>query len=269
MIKRFGAVAVQLAMVFQLYSLNVSAIQLEDAVSSNQVQQEQQQEQTPQQQEQTQQQEPQQQEQTTQQTQPQTSMGILNDLENVDLTAEQSSMASSINGMVYKVAQLLVHVISYGLTAALTVRVLLDLTYIAVPFIRVILANGYTGTASQSNSGGFGGGGFGGGGFGGGGFGGGGFGGGGFGSSSSGSSHGQGNPGKIQWVQNEALNAVAEQQSNKGVGAQFKLYSKEMTITLVAVPILLVLALTGALWKLGFAIGYAISAIIGSIGTAF
>ena len=259
MIKRFGAVAVQLAMVFQLYSLNVSAIQLEDAVSSNQVQQEQQQEQTPQQQEQTQQQEPQQQEQTTQQTQPQTSMGILNDLENVDLTAEQSSMASSINGMVYKVAQLLVHVISYGLTAALTVRVLLDLTYIAVPFIRVILANGYTGTASQSNSGGFGGGGFGGGGFGGGGF----------GSSSSGSSHGQGNPGKIQWVQNEALNAVAEQQSNKGVGAQFKLYSKEMTITLVAVPILLVLALTGALWKLGFAIGYAISAIIGSIGTAF
>ena len=42
-----------------------------------------------------------------------------------------------------------------------------------------------------------------------------------------------------------------------------------MTITLVAVPILLVLALTGALWKLGFAIGYAISAIIGSIGTAF
>ena len=264
MIKRFGAVAVQLAMVFQLYSLNVSAIQLEDAVSSNQVQQEQQQEQTPQQQEQTQQQEPQQQEQTTQQTQPQTSMGILNDLENVDLTAEQSSMASSINGMVYKVAQLLVHVISYGLTAALTVRVLLDLTYIAVPFIRVILANGYTGTASQSNSGGFGGGGFGGGGFGGGGFG-----GGGFGSSSSGSSHGQGNPGKIQWVQNEALNAVAEQQSNKGVGAQFKLYSKEMTITLVAVPILLVLALTGALWKLGFAIGYAISAIIGSIGTAF
>ena len=254
---------VQLAMVFQIYSLNVSAIQLEDAVSSNQVQQEQQQEQT-------QQQEPQQQEQTTQQTQPQTSMGILPDLENADLTAEQSSMASSINGMVYDVAQFLVQVISYGLTVALTVRVLLDLTYIAVPFIRVILANGYTGTASQSNSGGFGGGGFGGGGFGGGGFGGGGFGGGGFGGSSSGSSHGQGSAGKIQWVQNEALNAVAEQQSNsKGVGAQFKLYSKEMTITLVAVPILLVLALTRTLWKLGFAIGYAISAIIGSIGTAF
>lgn len=269
MIKRFGAVMVQLAMVFQLYSLNVSAIQLEDAVSSNQVQQEQQQEQAPQQQEQTPQQEPQQQEQTTQQTQPQTSMGILNDLENVDLTAEQSSMASSINGMVYKVAQLLVQVISYGLTVALTVRVLLDLTYIAVPFIRGILANGYTGTASQSNSGGFGGGGFGGG-FGGGGFGGGGFGGGGFGGSSSGNPSGQGSAGKIQWVQNEALNAVAEQQSNsKGVGAQFKLYSKEMTITLVAVPILLVLALTGALWQLGFAIGYAIQAIIGSIGTAF
>lgn len=261
---------VQLAMVFQLYSLNVSAIQLEDAVSSNQVQQEQQQEQTPQQAPQQQEQTTQQQEQTTQQTQPQTSMGILNDLENVDLTAEQSSMASSINGMVYKVAQLLVQVISYGLTAALTVRVLLDLTYIAVPFIRVILANGYTGTASQSNSGGFGGGGFGGGGFGGGGFGGGGFGGGGFGGSSSGNASGQGSAGKIQWVQNEALNAVAEQQSNsKGVGAQFKLYSKEMTITLVAVPILLVLALTGALWQLGFAIGYAISAIIGSIGTAF
>ena len=260
----------QLVMVFQLYSLNVSAIQLEDAVSSNQVQQEQQQEQAPQQQEQTQQQEPQQQEQTTQQTQPQTSMGILNDLENVDLTAEQSSMASSINGMVYKVAQLLVQVISYGLTVALTVRVLLDLTYIAVPFIRGILANGYTGTASQSNSGGFGGGGFGGGGFGGGGFGGGGFGGGSFGGGSSGNASGQGSAGKIQWVQNEALYAVAEQQSNsKGAGAQFKIYSKEMTITLVAVPILLVLALTGALWQLGFAIGYAISAIIGSIGTAF
>lgn len=262
---------VQIAMVFQLYSLNVSAIQLEDAVSSNQVQQEQQQEQAPQQQEQapqqqeqTQQQEPQQQEQTTQQTQPQTSMGILNDLENIDLTAEQSSMASSINGMVYTVAQLLVQVISYGLTAALTVRVLLDLTYIQIPFIRGILANGYTGTASQSNSGGFGGGGFGGGGFGGG------FGGGGFGGSSSGNASGQGSAGKIQWVQNEALNAVAEQQSNsKGVGAQFKLYSKEMTITLVAVPILLVLALTGTLLKLGFAIGYAIQAIIGSIGTAF
>ena len=89
-------------------------------------------------------------------------------------------------------------VISYGLTVALTVRVLLDLTYIAVPFIRGILANGYTGTASQSNSGGFGGGGFGGG-FGGGGFGGG-FGGGGFGGSSSGNASGQGSAGKIQWV---------------------------------------------------------------------
>lgn len=259
---------VQLAMVVQLYSLNVSAIQLEDAVSSNQVQQEQQQEQAPQQQEQTPQQEPQQQEQA-QPTQPQTAMGALPTLENTDLTAEQSSMAAGVNKMLYNVAQFLVQVISYGLTVFLTVRVLLDLTYIAVPFIRVILANGYSGTASQSSSGGFGGGSFGGG-FGGGGFGGGSFGGGGFGGSSSGNASGQGSAGKIQWVQNEALNAVAEQQSNsKGVGAQFKLYSKEMTITLVAVPILLVLALTGALWKLGFAIGYAISAIIGSIGTAF
>lgn len=79
--------------------------------------------------------------------------------------------------------------------------------------------------------------------------------------------------GRIQWVSNAALNAVAAEssvdpQTGKAV-SPFKLYVKDMAVTLVAVPILLVLAITGALTNLGFLIGKAVAAAVGKLGGMF
>ena len=64
--------------------------------------------------------------------------------------------------------------------------------------------------------------------------------------------------GRIQFVSNAALNAVATESvigpDGKGQSA-FKTYSKEMIVSLVAAPALLVLCVTGAIAKIGFGIG--------------
>lgn len=218
-----------------------------------------------------------------------TAYDYLENLQNTDLTAEQNQMVNTVNGVVYKAAQFIVQVISYALTVLLTVRVMLDLLYIAIPFSRGILANGYAGNAQAGGGAGMQGGmsgGMGGmGGFGGG-FGGGynrmgGYGGGynrmggmngGMGGASGANQQGT-MIGRIQWVSNAALNAVAAEssvdpQTGKAV-SPFKLYVKDMAVTLVAVPILLVLAITGALTNLGFLIGKAVAAAIGKLGGMF
>lgn len=195
------------------------------------------------------------------------------------------------------IAAWIVQVLSYAITAFLAVRVVLDLTYIALPFTRGILANGYAGNA-QAGAGGMpnsmvGGGmgqpgmGMGMGGMGGMGMGGMGMGGmgmrGGYGMNRMGGMgamgggmgatpgmNQQGNMlGRVQWVSNAALNAVASESTvgpdGKG-NSPFKTYIHDMVIVLIMVPVLLVLAATGALTSLGFMLGNLLCDAIASIG---
>lgn len=202
-----------------------------------------------------------------------------------DLTKNPNQTAQQVNKGIYEIAQIFTQIIAYALTIMLTIRTLIDLTYIAVPFTRGFLANGFGGSAQAGGgAGNMGRGGMGmgmgsyGGGYGGGYSGafGGGY-GGGYGGNRMGGA--AGNPGmanqqgtmtgRIQWVSDAALNAVAAgtsvDQNGKAV-SPFKQYAKDMAVTLVAVPILLVLALTGAMTDLGFVIGKAIAAALGKLG---
>lgn len=194
-----------------------------------------------------------------------------------DLSPEVEGTATITKGA-KTVAAFIVQVLSYIVVAFLAVRIVLDITYIALPFTRTFLANGYAGSPQQSgNAGGPGMGnpgmagmgmGMGMGGYGG--YGGmnryGGMGGmagmGGMGASSMGNMNAMGNQqrsmfGNIQFVSNAALNAVASESAIGPDGKSrnpFSLYFKDMTIVLVITPILLVLAGTGALTGLGFVI---------------
>ena len=76
--------------------------------------------------------------------------------------------------------------------------------------------------------------------------------------------------GRIQWVSNAALNAVAGENIPGPDGravSPFKLYVKDMTVVLVITPILLVLAMTGTLTNLGFLLGDAIAKGIAGVGS--
>jgi hypothetical protein len=212
----------------------------------------------------------------------------MNDLKNATKLDTPSAAATKVNQGIKTFASFVVQVIAYAVTALLVVRVLIDLMYICIPFLRSKLANGYQGNAqagggAQGGNSGFGGGGFGGGGFGNSGFGGGyggGFGGGGFGNSSFGGGGfgggmNQGNQaspatGRVQWVSEAALNAVAAgavvDQNNKPI-SPLKAYAKDMVPTLVITPILLVLAITGVLTDLGFLIGNVIANAVSGIST--
>lgn len=199
----------------------------------------------------------------------------------MDLTEEQNEMVNTVNGTLKSIASAIVQLLQYLLTAGLTVKVVIDLVYIAIPFQRGILANGYAGNAAsgapQSGmNGGFGGSGFGGG-FGGssfgGGFGGNRFGGGGMAGNPAGVNQ-QGNmAGRVQFVSNAALNAVAAQsQVDPQTGATvnpYKAYAKDMIVTLIVVPILLILALSGTLMDLGFLAGNAIAEGLQGLGGMF
>lgn len=181
-----------------------------------------------------------------------------------------------------------INILSYALTCLLTLRVVLDLVFIAIPFSRSLLSNGFMGNGQagaggmpNNSMGGMGGmGGYGGmgsmGGYGGMG---------GYGSRYGGmnSMGGMGGMGQqtamnnqgnslhnIQFVSNAALNAVAAESQlgpdGKPVNA-FKAYTKDMFVVLVTVPVLLVLAISGALLDLGFVIGNAVSSALGKLGS--
>lgn len=211
-----------------------------------------------------------------------------------DLTQHQE-VVENAKPVMNKVASIIVQLLSYLITIGLTVRVVLDLTYIVLPFTRSFLSNGYMGNA-QAGAGGMpnqamgGMGGMGGmsGGMGmGGGYGmHGGMGmgmnrmggmSGGMGGMQQGMQGGMNNQnmsrmGETQWVSNAALNAVAAESQPGPDGkavSPFKLYIKDMTVIMVLTPILLALALTGTLTDLGFLLGDVICAGINSIGGMF
>lgn len=232
-----------------------------------------------------------------------TSDDFIGSLQNAtDLTGHQE-VVENAKPVMNKVAAIIVQILSYLITIGLTIRVVLDLTYIVLPFTRSFLSNGYMGNAqagaggmpnSMGGMGGMGGmsGGMGMGGMNGmggygmrGGMGGYGMHGGmggmggmnGMGGMQQGMQGGMNNQnmshmGAVQWVSNAALNAVAAESQPGPDGkavSPFKLYIKDMVVIMILTPILLALALTGTLTDLGFLLGDVICAGINSIGGMF
>lgn len=184
--------------------------------------------------------------------------------------------ADKVNQGLKKVISFIVQILSYLATLLLVLRVVLDVIYISIPFSRALLANGYSGSAQSANPGGMSGGmGMGGmsGGMGMGGMSGGMGMGGMSGGMGMGPSQGQAGAssalGRIQWVSTAALNAA---EAEKGVGpdgkaiSPLRVYAKDMMIVLILAPILLVLAVTGVLTRLGILIGTALANFIDGIG---
>lgn len=211
-----------------------------------------------------------------------------------DLTSVDTKGADKVNEGIRTVAAFIVRILSYFLTAFLVVRVILDLVYIALPFTRSILSNGYAGNPAAGGSGmgmqqpGMGGMGspMGGMGMGMGGMGMGGMGmRGGYGMNRMGMGgmggmgmNGMGAQGqmgaspamgRVQWISSAALNAVAAEQMPGPDGkpqSALKAYAKDMMVVLIITPVLLTLAITGVLTNLGFLIGDIIAKGITSIG---
>lgn len=199
-----------------------------------------------------------------------------------DMTEKMPEVEKAGSG-IKRIMTILVQIISYVITFGLVLRVAIDLMFIGLPFTRGFLANGYTGNPQAGAGGmptpsgmtpGMGAGiGMPGTGYGG-------FGGYGyhrpFGSSPFGTSgmtnpamQGSGFFGRIQWVSNAALNAVAAETTIGSDGrpvSPLKVYAKDMMIVLVLTPILLVLAVTGVLTQLGFMLGELISNVLRSFG---
>ena len=199
-----------------------------------------------------------------------------------DMTEKMPEVEKAGSG-IKRIVTILVQIISYVITFGLVLRVAIDLMFIGLPFTRGFLANGYTGNPQVRAGGmptpsgmtpGMGAGigmhGMGYGGFGGYGYhrp---------FGSSPFGTGgmtnpamQGSGFFGRIQWVSNAALNAVAAETTIGSDGrpvSPLKVYAKDMLIVLVLTPILLVLAVTGVLTQLGFMLGELISNVLRSFG---
>lgn len=213
-------------------------------------------------------------------------------VDNLDYTQPESPEVKAFGDKVQKVTSWIVQGLVYIFTALLVISKLLDLAYVAIPFTRTALANGYIGNGAAAGTqanGMMGGGMMGspmGGGMMGGGFGGygmnRGFGmnrgmgmGMGVGGSMMGADAGmaaQNQPahGRMQFVSNAALNAVATESvigpDGKGQSA-FKTYAKDMVISLVAAPMLIVLCATGSIAQIGFGIGKFVSNVL--IGIKF
>lgn len=214
-----------------------------------------------------------------------------------NIAAADIEGAEKVTEQIRLVAAWIVQVLAYFITAFLAVRVVLDLVYIGIPFTRSILSNGFAGNTQAGGQGTMGAGmgapgmgmgmgqgmgmGMGNGMMGGmggrygsmggryGGMGGGMMGGG---MNPSGVNQQGSLMGRVQWVSNAALTAVASE-NNIGVDGKvqspFKIYAKDMIVTLIIVPVLLVLAATGALTNLGFLIGNLLCDAIAGIGEMF
>lgn len=219
---------------------------------------------------------------------------IKNTKDAANLTGVDTTGADKVNQGIKKVAAFIVRILSYFLTAFLVVRVLLDLTYIGLPFTRSVLSNGYAGNPAAGGAGagmqqpgmGMGMGGMPGMGMGMGGMGmnrgmgmgmrgGMGMGGMGMGGMQGGMMDQQGQMGaspamgRVQWISSAALNAVASETMPGPDGkpqSALKAYAKDMTVVLIVTPILVTLAVTGVLTNLGFLIGEVIARGIESIG---
>ena len=207
-----------------------------------------------------------------------------------DLTTPDVAGVKTATTGIRLVAAFIVQVLSYVITAFLAVRVVLDLCYVTIPFTRSFLGNGYQGTPQSAGNmtpggmgmnrmGGYGGG----------------YGGGynRYGGMGAGMGIGDGKGkgmregkdmgmqntmsnnannviGNIQFVSNAALNAAASESAIGPDGksqSPIKVYFKDMAVTLVVTPILVLLAATGVLTQFGLLLGNYIGAAIEKIGS--
>lgn len=190
--------------------------------------------------------------------------GFLGGLRDAGDMSEENDTALKAAAPLRKGVEVIIQVISYVVVVGLSLRVALDLTYIALPFSRTLLG----GTVEENRRGAagasYGGNGLGSGIYGGGPglYGGNGMYGGGPGASVSGPG------GKMQFVSGAAIQAVSRAATpgsdGKSPGA-IRLYVKDMAVMLVGVPILLVLLLTGALTDIGFTVGELVGGVIEQI----
>lgn len=205
---------------------------------------------------------------------------MVSELEGAADMSDPAVGIESVTSGIKEVASYVIQILSYAVIILLVLRVVLDITYIGLPFVRSFLANGYQGNAQAGAGGapnsamtggmpGFGG---------------------------IAGMHGAGSMGmggmqgmnqmnsmnqsvvsnntsngsKVQLVSNAAMNAVAAESSigpdGKAV-SPFKMYVKDMIVVLILVPVLLTLAITGALTDLGFFIGSLLVELIEGIGS--
>lgn len=178
------------------------------------------------------------------------SIGSIAGAAKLDAASEEVGQIGNVmNSWGAKIMQLLGYIISIGLG----IMTALDMVYIAITPLRGVLANGYTGTADTKNKG----------------------------------AQPMGMPAQmmngaqgphmgvapgmmnqqqqgtgIQWVTNAALNAVA---SATNGASPFKVYFKQQALVCIAAPTIFVLAATGVLAQIGFAIGSLVSNYAGSL----
>lgn len=190
---------------------------------------------------------------------------IINDLgEATDMRVSMKEAGKASAG-IKKLISIIVQILAYVIIFGLVLRVVIDLTYIGLPFSRGILANNFQGAASTTP--------------------------GGpsmggmhrpFGHDPTGSFGGYRRPGldgrvniqknaagRLQLVSNAALNAVAAESTPGPDGRPsnpFKLYVKDMIVVLVITPIILVLVISGVLTQLGFIIGEILVRAISNFG---
>lgn len=188
--------------------------------------------------------------------------------------SESSPQAVKINNAIKKGSSLAVQVMSYFIVALLIVRILLDIGYIALPFIRPLLNKGYNGqqqgamgqTGMMGTQNPFGGG------FSGG------FGNSPFSQRGYGMSGMNGLAGQQAGVQTAigksplvSMSAVKAVDSEAQLGpdgktvSPLRMYAKDMVVVLVLVPLFIILAMTGALQNLGFLLGEVIARAIGGL----
>lgn len=215
--------------------------------------------------------------------------------DNLDYSEVNSEVVTQFGKTLNYYVGIVVQCIAYVITAALTLSKLLDIIYVTIPITRTYLANGYMGNAAAAGTPGMGmgnmgmggmgmpgpmgGGMMGGGMMGGGMYGrgrygmGGGMMGGGMGMGMGGmdgqmSMQNQPARGRIQFVSNAALNAVATESvvgtDGKGQSA-FKVYISDMLISSVVTGILIVLCATGIMQKFGFIVGDFIVGVISKL----
>lgn len=202
--------------------------------------------------------------------------------------------AKSIGGTINRIVGGIVAIVCYIIAVGIILSVVIDITYIGLPFTRKILGNGYTGNASagdaRATGGMMGGTGMGMGGYGG-------YGGGlgGFIGSPYGSRFGMGRgsmgvgmngmnspgaqqdqaammAGRLQIVSNAALNAAASEITVDADGrntSPFKLYLSDMIWKLVLTPILIILAVSGALWHIGMVVGNGLVVLLTGLNGIF
>jgi len=203
-----------------------------------------------------------------------------------DVSEPAAQEVEQVTTVLQSVVSWVVQVLAYAIIACLALRICLDLTFIAMPFTRKFLSNGHegmqssnpadmTGYGNDMTTGGYGGysgyGGYGGrygsrygrgyGGYGG------------------ASPYGMSNEAmaenyvdrhNIQWVSNAALIAVESetQRTPDGkAGNPYTTYLKDMLAICIIVPVLLLLAITGVLTDLGFALGSVISEVLTDVST--